>query len=338
MDSDSDSDDHPRIRPKKRYHDPKDCKTPCDWPFIDGEKCVAMFATEEEMKEHKEKQHEYCRFCNLDFEFWEDHHQHRVDVDRENERDLNHIVCRHCGLQAKTREARNAHCRKAHPITQELFCPVCKDEEPYIDARTFMRHIEDGRCPRIGHRKLISSFSHKQLVNTILKDPPGAESVSDDGDSESEEEGGVSLLNRENEPLPDYAAKVLTPQQIDRPNTAKAKPKAWDKLNAAGELFGGSTAPMPSSSHIEKGNQAAPSAASPQEPQPDNNTSLIHHQLWNPYSEDYNPKLLFNSSTGEYVCPFPDCGYANIYHLIDHANIYQWNHSVLGRTQTALGE
>jgi hypothetical protein len=66
------------------------------------------------MRRHKiqSTDHEYCKFCDLDFEDFDAHLEHQVEVDVNNPEDTNHIVCRFCTIEFRCRDARDEHVRQ----------------------------------------------------------------------------------------------------------------------------------------------------------------------------------------------------------------------------------
>jgi hypothetical protein len=323
-----------------------------------------MFPSESEMQHHKEKDHEYCSYCNMDFELFEDHHQHRIDMD-EGGRDDFHITCKHCGLNCKTRKARDDHVKRSHAVKQKLLCPICEDPMPFFDSVSFMKHIEEGRCPRIDPDKLKTAHIHKELVREILKDPDVLQGTfqasADDSDSE---DGGVSLLDAQiEEPLLGTEG-VLIPSRVDTTERPPVDQQSWPKTSELGvktknikftadvtrylahmEIGSSNHGKMPfnkppgywnsrpkeekilvvndnakslvrtpnawGNPHIIKKlfPDAKPSERLANLPptSPDNSTSILHHQFWNPKSPEYNPKMFFDPLRGIYTCPFPSC-------------------------------
>jgi hypothetical protein len=100
-----------------------------------------------------------------------------------------------------------------------------------------MKHIEEERCPRIDPEKLKTAHIHKQLIQSILKNPDGFQDVfqGDVNDSDSDD-GGVSLLDSDiKEPLSDVGV-VLIPSYVEAlrglPVCQQSQPKA-SNLGAA---------------------------------------------------------------------------------------------------------
>ncbi len=67
------------------------------------------------MQRHKihDSDHEYCQFCDLDFESFEEHLDHQIEVGDSNPDDLNHIVCRFCSVEFKNTGTRDDHVKQA---------------------------------------------------------------------------------------------------------------------------------------------------------------------------------------------------------------------------------
>ena len=63
------------------------------------------------MQRHKirDVNHEYCKYCDLDFDTFEEHLDHQVEFEDNNPDDPNHIVCRFCSVEFKNHYARDEH-------------------------------------------------------------------------------------------------------------------------------------------------------------------------------------------------------------------------------------
>ena len=111
------------------------------------------------------------------------------------ENDNFHINCYQCGTEYKTRKSRDDHVKRDHPMKQRLLCPICEDPEPYDDAVGFMKHSEQGRCPRIDPSKLQTAYIHKELIRAILDAKDKDNQSEDSGHDSDSDEGGISLLD-----------------------------------------------------------------------------------------------------------------------------------------------
>jgi hypothetical protein len=179
------------------------------------------------MQDHKAKEHEFCSYCNQDFETWDDHHQHRIDMDSKG-KDTFHINCYHCGLNLHTRQARDDHVKKTHAIKQKLECPICRYPKAFTNAEDFMWHVENDRCPRIKSGNLRTANIHKELVQAILENPSILQDKFQDNgiESDSDEEGGVNILDT---PVGVAMSQALIPEKVDHRGGAPVHQQAWPK-------------------------------------------------------------------------------------------------------------
>lgn len=345
-DSDSDYEDGWPIFGRARFQikDPDAVVVPqirqtCDNPFVN---CNMEFENEEKMKKHKKKEHEFCEYCNMDFKDYNDHLAHRIEIDK-TENDEAHITCWHCGLDAHTRKARDFHVIQAHPMKQELYCPICEDMEPFTSAADFMRHLEQGRCPRIDPSGLKGVKKHKEFLKEALANPQYFEADFQDEDDDNcgadaaEGDGGVALLDSD---LPDIGSMslhpALQPVSVDKVGGAPAEQQRWPKLPSSGGIAlgkdkavantvnTGEKALTPDQFWAQKqAKEAKVGGSSSKTPSPPSKTqpavqgipepnhaaslNMFHDQFWNPNSKHYDDKRFFKPLSNKWRCPFATC-------------------------------
>ncbi|OAQ80471.1 hypothetical protein VFPBJ_06056 [Purpureocillium lilacinum] len=85
----------------------------------------------------------YCKPCKRGFAEWDSYFEHLKAM--RAKKDPKHICCIHCGQRFKTEKAQSQH---SHPQPQRLWCPGC-NAGPFAQPSAVIRHIENGKCPRI---------------------------------------------------------------------------------------------------------------------------------------------------------------------------------------------
>ncbi|KAK4505387.1 hypothetical protein PRZ48_003350 [Zasmidium cellare] len=186
--------------------------------------CEQLFETEKKMRQHKrdDPSHFYCYKCDVDCEDWEDLTRHKVDmmapylerrIKATDDDKPKHIVCEFCGEDFKSFGGRKLHRQQAHPADQDVQCPGC--EGHFIRAANMIAHIENHGC-NITPYELFNNICHKFVVKQIMQAPQifeesktitGVETtgagitgaVTDGAETQDQSEGGVSLLDQENE-------------------------------------------------------------------------------------------------------------------------------------------
>lgn len=81
---------------------------PCPW-----ETCALGFETLKLLKKHKLDRHDYCKKCDLDFNDFQHHLDHKIGSP-------NHITCPVCGEDFKSSGGRDAHIRAVSLLPYEL--------------------------------------------------------------------------------------------------------------------------------------------------------------------------------------------------------------------------
>ncbi|KAF2165236.1 hypothetical protein M409DRAFT_67484 [Zasmidium cellare ATCC 36951] len=350
--------------------------------------CEKLFETDKEMRRHKRDnpQHFYCYKCDVDCEDWEDLTRHKVDmmapflerrVIATDDNKPKHIVCEFCGEDFKSFGGRKLHRQQAHPADQDIECPGCKSH--FVRAANMIVHIEDNGCSEIRPHELFRAICHKFVVKQVLRAPdkfklsqvpagPAGPAVTDGTETHDQDDGGVSLLDQEDEaqlagykplssssdymstasPTPSRASMnvrpappsqasltqsmrnmsitTATPRSVSgtsagsydqsypylAPDTSGAvqvwasssgKPSAWGTSSNASKKLFAKAQPTP----LQAGDWNAVLAQREEESLADDGKNLMKARWWDPSSQDYNPDLFKDESTGVYTCRFPDC-------------------------------
>ncbi|KAL8950961.1 MAG: hypothetical protein Q9222_003022, partial [Ikaeria aurantiellina] len=122
----------------------EDSWCPCSF---DG--CKRGFRNVKELRKHKDKEHDYCKVCDIDFEDDEAFHKHKILSDR-------HITCAICSLDFKSESGRDRHyhqvCRhvdnqelaKLHSSAHNVKCKGCN--VVFQKGSALLAHFEKNLC------------------------------------------------------------------------------------------------------------------------------------------------------------------------------------------------
>ena len=203
----------------------------CTYP-----ECGLHFETIKEMKRHKvnEPNHNYCKKCDVDCADWEGLTQHKVNamqpflegrMRHNTDASPMHIACEFCGQDFKSFGGRELHrkqvsssyflavrhtdLKQAHPAEQNIKCPGCGTL--FARASNLIAHFENNQCEAITSRDFFGNVLQKHVVTEVMKDPQkfveyrqGDDTdqrglIRDGSETQDTEEGGVALLDQENE-------------------------------------------------------------------------------------------------------------------------------------------
>ncbi|KAI5367913.1 Putative Zinc finger C2H2-type [Septoria linicola] len=320
--------------------------------------CQHRFPSVKAMQAHKvdDPEHFYCKKCDVDCDDWESLTKHKVDKmapfveGRKRVRDEKpiHIVCEFCGESFKSFDGRKLHRARYHPADQDIDCPGC--QKKFIRATHMIDHLERGECKNIASWMLYASINHKYIVNQVMEAPDQFQSalttfqpvsenfdlrqreVTDGEETADQEDGGVTLLDREDgagmggyapiEPTRDlidlHPQRNISPQEsFPTPPTAQKDitdgfkaitlgeasrkgaqtSNAWAKKNASAALF----------PYAEPTPRAGDWKAIEQDLSTQKSGNLMATHFWNPDDPNYSVDRFFNHVIQAYECPIPVC-------------------------------
>ena len=178
--------------------------------------CHLAFKTKAQLNRHKasdESGHEYCKYCDMDFEDDDAHHMHKMTSDK-------HICCGICSEDFKSEEGCNRHMAQVwfptaaapnvndhwqmHTTAQNIKCRGCGKK--FLKGAALVKHIEGSQCPVINkvdfetQRAMVAVNMHK--MSNREQDEFGLLSFTTSTAGASSADGGVpvgvdSLLDNE---------------------------------------------------------------------------------------------------------------------------------------------
>ena len=99
---------------EKVLHDAQNSKTPGHNPHsahfskqfaCTYESCGRRFDNQKALKVHKDREHDYCRVCDMDFKDDEALHFHKMQSEK-------HVVCNICGVEFMSEPGRDRHAKQ----------------------------------------------------------------------------------------------------------------------------------------------------------------------------------------------------------------------------------
>lgn len=337
--------------------------------------CQHRFPSVALMKAHKvnDPEHFYCKKCNMDFADWQALTEHKVTMmapfleGRVRIRDEKpvHIVCEFCGEGFRSFDGRKRHRVLMHPGDQDIDCPGCSKK--FIRAAHMIAHIERDECKRDGapgipRWMLHASINHKYIIKEIMTAPDvfqksvfsphtgqmgsvTGEEVVDEDEESDQEQGGVALLDYDDDEANMGGYKALEPERdlIDLSPRHNISTEAYSALEIEPTMnitkdmrtisLEATATNIRSALKHERGEESASQASGAwsqgtplkalipaAKPTPTPNTwdglykdcaskacNILETQFWNPFHADYQIDPFFHPVLMAYTCPFPTC-------------------------------
>lgn len=104
-------------------------KYPCTY-----DDCDLGFVALKAMKKHKEEIHHYCRFCDEDFDDWDQYLSHKIETEE-------HICCCVCGEDFRSEAGRDRHQRQVSRFSMLNKHPSLTGKAPRCSVKLQMRRL-----------------------------------------------------------------------------------------------------------------------------------------------------------------------------------------------------